>query len=318
MNRVDFGKLIAALRREHEDEQAMPWSQQRLAQEANIAAGAELFNSGMISTIERGKRGLDQNALLALATALQLTSGERKEFFLAACGIDNERIARPGNDPAKVLSQLLDRVKQVHLPAQIIDSYYDTVAVNAAAIELFDLESVGVVPVGKDARPLPLNMMQFAFSDTGMKHLQRLMGDGWSNYLYQSVILFRAVSLRYRSTVRFQRLLSELNRFHLFRRYWREAYFEEEDFCLDSRHFNILSPKWGPVTFITTYLTAVTTAGEFHLCVYNPTSHEAADAFSQATTQATEGNSLRVDYSWPRKGESTAKFIVFDLPSYTV
>ena len=101
MNRVDFGKLVASLRKEHEDEDGRPWSRQSLAQEANAAAGAELFSKDIISRIERGERILDQETLLALAAALQLTSGERKEFFLAASGVDNDRIARPENDPGR-------------------------------------------------------------------------------------------------------------------------------------------------------------------------------------------------------------------------
>ena len=42
MNRDDFGKLIASLRREHEDEEDIPWTQEKLAIEANQAIGAEV------------------------------------------------------------------------------------------------------------------------------------------------------------------------------------------------------------------------------------------------------------------------------------
>jgi transcriptional regulator with XRE-family HTH domain len=74
MNRVDFGRLIASLRKEHEDEEGNPWSQDYLAQEANGAAGADLFSEDIIGRIERGKRSLDNETLLALAAALHLTS----------------------------------------------------------------------------------------------------------------------------------------------------------------------------------------------------------------------------------------------------
>ena len=33
MNRLDFGELIRALRREHEDEDGAPWTQDQLAQD---------------------------------------------------------------------------------------------------------------------------------------------------------------------------------------------------------------------------------------------------------------------------------------------
>jgi hypothetical protein len=57
MKRIDFGKLIASLRQEQEDEDVTPWSQDRVALEANLAIGAELFGKDVISKIERGKRG---------------------------------------------------------------------------------------------------------------------------------------------------------------------------------------------------------------------------------------------------------------------
>ena len=130
MDPVDFGKLIASLRKEHEDEEDVPWTQEKLAEESNKTAGVELFSGDIVSAIERGKRNLDQQTLLALADALQLTSGERKEFFLASSGIDNERIARPDHDPEEVLDNLLQTIRQSYLPAYVVDSYCDVVAVN--------------------------------------------------------------------------------------------------------------------------------------------------------------------------------------------
>ena len=83
MNQVDFGKLIASLRKEHEGEDGAPWNQEKLSQEANLAAGSSIFSEDIISSVERGRRKPERQTLLALATALQLTSDERKEFFLA-------------------------------------------------------------------------------------------------------------------------------------------------------------------------------------------------------------------------------------------
>ncbi len=63
MNREDFGRLIAALRKEHGDEALKPWTQTMLAEEANLAAGVDLFTKDMTSNVERGKRGVDQQGL---------------------------------------------------------------------------------------------------------------------------------------------------------------------------------------------------------------------------------------------------------------
>ena len=56
MNREDFGRLIASLRKEHEDDDGNSWNQETLAREANAAAGADLFSEDIVGRIERGNR----------------------------------------------------------------------------------------------------------------------------------------------------------------------------------------------------------------------------------------------------------------------
>ena len=63
MNRADFGKLVVALRKEHDDENDISWSQEKLAQEANSVLGVEFFSEYIISSIERGKRNLDDQSV---------------------------------------------------------------------------------------------------------------------------------------------------------------------------------------------------------------------------------------------------------------
>ena len=176
MNRVDLGKLTASLRREHEDEWGRPWTQETLAEKANLALGLECFSKSIISSIERGERGLNERTLLALADALQLTSGERREFFLAACGIRREYIARGDADPEQVLNQLLDTMQQVRLPAHIMDPHCDVLATNSAVIDLLDFRSAGLAPEDLANLRFPYNQVRLAFSDRGAEHLGKLIG----------------------------------------------------------------------------------------------------------------------------------------------
>jgi hypothetical protein len=111
-----------------------------------LAIGAEVFNAYVISSIERGRRNLDPETVVALADALELTTSERREFFLASSGVGNEVNTRPENDPEIVLSQLMNKIGEVNLPAFVGDCYYDMVAVNAAMIMLMDLESAALGP----------------------------------------------------------------------------------------------------------------------------------------------------------------------------
>ena len=299
MNRVDFGRLISSLRKEHDDEEERPWSQERLAQEANAAAGVELFTIGIISSIERGERHLDQQTLVALAKALQLTTGERMEFFLAASGVGNERIAREESDPEEVASQLIGRMGQVCAPANVVDAYFDTLAVNSLAVEVFDLEPLVFRADGQWDASHTTNMLLFSFSDEGARHFAKVVHD-WGNLAYESVRLFRAISLRYRSTEQFRNLLAELKKTRLFRRCWREAYLEEGDLFADSRRMCLSSTKWGPLECFPTYLTAPTTAGDLYLCVYNPANCETAEVFLRIARQVTRPGAVLVG-TWPRK-----------------
>jgi transcriptional regulator with XRE-family HTH domain len=302
MNKVDFGKLIASLRKEHDDEAGVPWTQAKLAEEANLAAGADVFTEYIIGSIERGNRNLDEQTLLALAAALQLTSGERKEFFLAACGVENTSLARQDNDPEEVLSQLMGRMEQIYIPSFILDSYYDVVAASPAVMELFDLESAGLSFGSQEGRPFPYNMVRNLFSDSdqGESHFGRLMREDWSSVLYETVRMFRVVSLRYRSTAYFQRLLQELNKSRRFRGHWQSAYFEEKDHYVDSLRVRFDSPRWGGLVWFHWNLPALTSAGELLLCMYVPASHVTARVFDQIVEHCGTVTPLRLP-CWPEK-----------------
>jgi transcriptional regulator with XRE-family HTH domain len=82
MNREDFGELVATLR------QDMNWKQSQLAEYANL-------DDAVISQIERGvKKHFEPELLFQLANVFQLTTLERREFFLAASGLDQKQIVR--------------------------------------------------------------------------------------------------------------------------------------------------------------------------------------------------------------------------------
>lgn len=302
MNRVEFGNLIASLRKEHDDESGLRWTQARLAEEANSAAGTELFTEQIVGTIERGRRSLEENVLVALATALQLTSGERKEFFLAASGVENGRLAREDNDPGEVLNQLSDRMDQICLPSFIVDAYYDVVASTPAMIELLGLESAGLALGYQNNDRFPYNMVKLVFSEP--EHREEYFGarapESWPNVLYETMRAFRAVSLRYRSTEYFQGLLEELKRSLLFRRYWRDVYFHEKDHFVDSRRIQFDSPRWGLLTWFYWELPALTSAGELLLCVCVPASHDTVQAFELIVQQDGATKPVRLA-CWPDK-----------------
>ncbi len=300
MNRIDFGKLIAALRKEHEDEDLHPWTQSRLAEEANLASGVELLNEDTISNIERGKRGIEQETLKSLATGLRLTSGERKEFFLAASGIDSKEIPRKDNDPRDIFAELLDNLKQIHLPAAILDQYCDILGVNQSLIDLLELASFGWQLGSQVDKPFPHNEMRFLFSDVVVKHLEGPVREHWSTYVNTSMMLFRARSLRYRAMPYFKDLLVELKSLRLFKRCWREIYYEENDLRFNTTQFRMHSPKWGAISCFPTTRTALTIAGELYLAVLVPADFDTANAFNRITQETGAPVAYCLE-SWPDK-----------------
>lgn len=286
MNRTDFGKLVASLRKEHQNEEGAHWTQCELAQRSNSAAGVQLFNEDIISFIERGKRSLDRQTLLALATALQLTSNERREFFLAASGVDAQEIACQETSPEEVFSQLIESIRMLYLPATVVDAYCDVLAVNYVLLELFDFPSAyGLVLGNPHDNFYEYNLLRFIFSEDGSEHFIKIMGNGFSDFAYTAVNIFRTFSLAYRSTDYFHNLLDELKESRLFKRYWSEIYFREKERQFGNADIRANSPKWGPLLLNITTKTAYTTAGELHLAVFVPADQKTANVCGQVLHQ---------------------------------
>ncbi|MGE5842322.1 MAG: helix-turn-helix domain-containing protein, partial [Deltaproteobacteria bacterium] len=84
MDRKQFGKLIAALRREQRDEHDHEYTQAKLAEVVGVS-------EQIIGKIERGEKiTYEADLLINLAKAFRLSSPERQEFFLAAVGLEEK------------------------------------------------------------------------------------------------------------------------------------------------------------------------------------------------------------------------------------
>lgn len=211
MNRIEFGQLVTALRKEQRDENYNVWTQKTLGEKTGLG---EL----VVGKIERGQRAiLDENVLLCLANALQLTSLERKEFFFSALDIDSDQIAFKGSDSETILNNLIEKMAEIQLPAYITDPFGDVVAANALIIGLLEIssdyiDSGYILPAG-------FNHMRVGFSpESGFS---KLLGPQWHSAAIQIMQLFRGCSLRYRSSPYFAHTFSALRKYPLFGQYWR-------------------------------------------------------------------------------------------------
>ena len=296
MNRVDFGKLVASLRKEHENEDGTSWTQEKLAQETNLAAGMPIFSRDIICSIELGKRSLEGRMLVALATALQLTSDERKEFFLASSGIDTSQIACRENDPRKVYSQVIESIKELCVPALVLDSYCNILAVNDILLKLADFPQPIIIQGAKYDPAHSPNLLRFIFSEDVSKYLLKLMGEEFQNCACAAINAFRTFSLAYRSTQYFQDLLQELRKSRLFKQYWSEIYFREKACRFNNINIDINASKAGHLSLFVTFQTMFTTDSELHLFVLTPRDRDTANAFAQALEHSTTVFHLT---SWP-------------------
>src|SRR3972149_370772 len=117
MNRKEFGQLLSTLR------QDMGWTQFQLAEYAQV-------DEAVVSQMERGvKKYFEPELLFQLANALQLTTLERREFFLAVSGLEQKQMVRQPSaamatdvfNVRKILDKMIELTGQVRLPAFLCD-----------------------------------------------------------------------------------------------------------------------------------------------------------------------------------------------------
>jgi hypothetical protein len=302
MNRGEFGKLVASLRKETEDEDGRLWSQGRLAIEANMALGKDVFTQRVIGSIEEGRRNIGPDVILPIADALQLTSYEREQFFLAASGVDSKDIARRDNAPDAVVSELVNRLERIHLPASIMDSYCHVLAVNSVLLHTMQFESSGLGLGTQADLPFGHNWIRFVFSPDGASHMAGLMGEHWDQYALSVMTTFRCLTFLHRATPYFQALLRELRKSRLFKLYWRQASLVNEDWChANNIEMHLKSPKWGQLVFLSSASRATTSAGDLYLFVDTPASADTAIVVSQIITDNGPVKAFRIYNAWPNR-----------------
>ncbi len=279
MRRSEFGKLIAALRQEHLDEYGKPWTQQHLGQKTGLGKIT-------IGKIERGQRGyIEEDTLLRLAEALQLTSGERQAFFEAASGVSSEQIVRMENEPRAAIARLMRIIEQLSLPAFVVDAYYDLVAFNLLLGGLYGFTETEARSLFEQYNERNFNMLTLFFSPIFEEKVQTKMGSRWQDVVYRNVMHFRTTSLPYRHKPYFQHLLAELGQYPQFRQCWQTVYFQEKDYFMQGDYFPLQSPTGEALQFITPLSKVITQQGLFHLFVYVPISGNARKMVNDLAAQ---------------------------------
>jgi transcriptional regulator with XRE-family HTH domain len=294
MDRKEFGKLIATLR------QDLDWTQFQLAEYSQV-------EEAVISQIERGvKKHFEPDLLFRLANAFHLTSMERREFFLASCGVGERQIVRQPSaadttdvfDIEKMLRKLTDLAGQLRVPAFLQDVYCDVIAVNHAALAFFEvppamLEEAEHIPGG-------YNAIRLAFGRDLVTRSQ--IADNWEQYALNTMRAFREVSLRYRAKPYFQYLIKAFRNpadYPLFDRYWKLVSSMEQDKEGNFDRFAYRHSSFGLLQYASSSTTLLTPYGELFLNHFSPLDEHTGELFEQLALKA--GGGVTRIAPWPKK-----------------
>ena len=284
MIRRDFGRLIAALRKENFDDEGNRLTQAGLAARARHDDAQSPLNEIIVGKIERGERtNLDDRTLLCMANALQLTSGERREFYLAASGFDHSQHYAE-LDPEELLASVLKMLADIRLPALLVDTYLDAIAVNDILLRLFETTYGDLAQ--RLHQPAGFNLLDFIFSQDFKGQRDQMSHRQWSRFATGNVMYFRRVTLPYRTTERFSTLFAQLRRNREFRWFWEQVFYEEQRYFVGGESFEMGSAAAGRLRYLTAPLVTLTPYGNLEIITFVPRNAATADIFHQLAVAA--------------------------------
>jgi transcriptional regulator with XRE-family HTH domain len=284
MNRKEFGQLLATLR------QDLDWTQFELAEYAEE-------DEAVISQIERGvKKHFEPELLFHLANALQLTTLERREFLLAASGLDQKFIVRQPTaamstdvfNPRRVLDKMIELTGRIRLPAFLCDVYGDVIATNNIILSFLKVPSEYVEVAGQT--PGGYNTARFNFGKDLMARSH--VTDNWEQYALNSMRSFRENSLRYRAQPYFKYLMKIFRNQHeypLFERYWKMVSSIEQDKEVSTDHFSYLHNEFGRIKYSSASTISITSFGELFIVQYLPLDEGTSGVFEQLAQEVGQG-----------------------------
>lgn len=294
MNRKQFGELVAALR------QDLGWTQSQLAEYAEL-------DDPVVSQIERGvKKHFDHELLFQLLNVFQLTTLERREFLLAASGLDQKQIVRQLSattstdvfDAQRVLEKMIELTGQVRLPAFLADVYGDVIVANNVILSLFKIPAEFIQEA--DKIPGGYNTTRFNFGKELVARSHVI--DNWDQFALNSMRTFRENSLRYRAQPYFKYLMKifrNRNEYPLFERYWKMVSSHDQDKEIATDQFVYHHAEFGLIKYISSSLVSITSFGELFLTQYLPLDQSTSQVFEGLAQQA--GSGVTTFASWPEK-----------------
>ena len=289
MEHTVFGKVVAALRKEQISfHSGQTWSQQDLAIESGLTPR-------IVGRIERGEQArLDGDVLGSLATAFNLTSLERREFFAMAIEVADQEIVRKDLCDNEVFTEVWKLLNSLCAPAFLTDPFSDIVGVNRSLlsfhnISLQELQSFRSTIVG-------VNNLGLLFAPGAP--MKKALGLGWRSIAHANVQQWKVATLRYRHTIRFRQLFRELSKFAEFRMVWatgNDTEYAIED-CSRLRSCVYKHGTHGAVAYTVFVNISLSASGDLYLCAFVPQNSDTAILFHEI---AGNDNSAVHVSQWP-------------------
>ncbi len=298
MAHEDFGALVRALR-----SQGPQYRDGARTTQARLGEAIHR-DEAYIGRLERGEIAhLHTDLLLALADAFNLTTLERKEFFFAAVGVEDDAIVEDENaaiaedkSTSTALDDLIAHAEQIPLPAFIVDAYADMVAANHAVLRMFEVSEATVEQVVH--LPAGMNMMHFLFSPR--IGFRALVGDDiWNAVGLNNVLFFRRASLRYRHTAYFKHLLDALTAIDTFNTCWGMSFFVNDYLDAYYTPYEYQHDTLGDLRYYGVDVPETTRFGDLYLVNYVPIDERTNRVFARLIEE--HGTAMRRFAPWPEK-----------------
>jgi hypothetical protein len=288
MNRENFGKLIKALREESRIRRpdGHKISQEELARQIISMNHDKPYDYNvrkMSNTLARAEQGrkkyFDSTLLDSLATAFELTSRERTQFFLASTGLETDQRSNQHIPP---INSILDEIEEIlahtQAPAMVVDFHGDIVMLNHGMLELYGQTK------GSYSHMSVLNILLIFFR----LPVPNIRKSHYEQRIVQNMRFIRASSLPHRNDIYFSQLLDYAANQHspTFSRLWQSAYPSQDYFTnaiVHSHHHQ----KYGNLRYMNTVSTTITQIGNLSMLTYVSLNKETNQIFRDLVRQET-------------------------------
>lgn len=275
MSKADFGRIVHTLRRESHNEFDETMTQNDLADLAMIPLIT-------LQKIEQGRQiNLKPEIILNLANALNLCSFSRQAFFLASLGFEEKDLISGKIAQPVILEEIKNLLGHLQTPAFIANSFGDLILANPSFLFLLNIQKEKLL----HSYLLCKNNIYRIFYSPEFEDLHKMMGDSYAAFARRCVLLFKAMTLKYRNHWYFQKILPELNHFPKFREQWQSSSFHNEDIFILSNLISITHPQLGPLKFISFPIQTITEDTDLFLTSYQPLDNRTIRVCAQITKE---------------------------------